>query len=64
MVYKVMTTVIDGILKAVEEALYLVAIILFQLWKYRVIIFLVAVMTFIIVGGLYGYAYRMEQIYN
>lgn len=64
MVYKVMTTVIDGILKVVEEALYLVAIILFQLWKYRVIIFLVAVMTFIIVGGLYGYAYRMEQIYN
>ena len=64
MVYKVMTTVIDGILKAVEEALYLVAIILFQLWKHRVIIFLVAFMTFIIVGGLYGYAYRMEQIYN
>ena len=64
MVYKVMTTVIDGILKAVEEALYLVAIILFQLWKHRAIIFLVAVMTFIIVGGLFGYAYRMEQIYN
>lgn len=64
MVYKLMTTVIDGILKAVEEVLYLVAIILFQLWKYRAIVLLVAVMTFIIVGGLYGYAYRMEQIYN
>ena len=35
---------LESVVKALEELVYLVAIILFQLWQYRVIILTLAVM--------------------
>ena len=46
---------LESVVKALEELVYLVAIILFQLWQYRVIILTLAVMGALFLASFIAY---------
>lgn len=46
---------LESVVKALEELVYLLAIILFQLWQYRVIILTLAVMGSLFLASFIAY---------